>query len=1500
MKKYILLFIGGRQYRLEIDSDLDVELRKSLKDKYHFDENHYLSLNQDDLASNYQSQQLIYKSILNQISTYDLSPDMQMRLETLKSYVNPKKSSVYHSDLVQLENLLGEASEIYQSVRGSAPKKSESVKAKEPDEALEVKPTIPPIEDASLSSGLEPSKEIGADKDSGSDTLDEFKEVFHDMSSDDTFSNEVPAQEISERLDNIEVCSSVREYEEKTGYSASNYDAKKAVSRAIENNNKIILPPNANVEEVAAEVIRITCKDDALVEKVTEYVEQKGSYSTDISKSFEHLRSNLKVSGLNSRNLNYFGDQFIDQFMQICNESGTNFEDMFADYFNGYSASTKYNSALDKFIRQFITYNGGDENTRALLEAMIVKKAVSKHLISSKYNRYLNREYQDVEVSSNGYVRFNDQSINQVVTGGGVSETTTDYQTEYAGTNNFSSEATVSSGASAAARNSVNASIDTNTNVSGNLGANGTKPTGINTNVNPGRMPHSNLVNPPKGGIGVNPNSTFQANQDTNAQNRNQLNSSIPPKTNDATLMGSDNPALVGANLIPEAGASLAGGLVNDTGGVGGIIGAQSVQAAAANARKNRVRGAKGGVSKPGSAGPISGVPGHAKGAGSGRAFSTNNDLNPARYAELDDDSLGYPPSDLPEDEAMGGENPADTNPENPNIPGGAPNPNAQEGENPVSDLADEAGDAVKDAVKKTAKEGIKAWIATHKGLVIAIGAGAGIVLIILLILLSSGSNDKDQIGYVDRACNYNETKVTVTNCYRDVVDRKEIATLDLKEYILGSTYAYTYAGDYSDEVLKAIMVTLKTNAFSYGNYNSSTKNIEVKSCSIENNYCPLSGCKTTYEGFYSGVLTYMADVTGVVEETIPEIEDDYRERLARLYEEVSNYLYLSTSYRSAISSLSSRNALSFSQEKINEFVAAAANGEKFSTILDTVYQSEENEEEEEPILKDTFFIGDSRMKGIQNTGVINENNTVYGVGYGYDWFVGSGSYNEANTNAVSGAITGANAKMRNNVSYNIVIWLGVNDLQNVNSYYQKYYELATGEWNKHMIYVVSVGPVLDEKSVYAKNEAIDSFNAEMKSLISSSGLSNLQYIDLGYTEESITSYDSAGVHYGAEDYQKIYEIINGNFSSEISTKLTLYNLTDYCVYYNVTNNVSYWWPIGSKTATSGNIYAGTPVSVRITSTFGPRRDPIDGTYHSGGHGAIDIGTVRDTPIIATKSGTVNYTNEGCAEGNLSCGGGYGNYIKIDHGEGIESLYAHLNSVLVEKGDVVTQGQIIGYSGSTGRSTGPHLHFEIRLNGTRVDPLDYVSPENPRLTSITDANFNYTGNSSDSKNAICSTLLSSGYSNNAVIGIMINMNAESGFNPLNLQNDYEKKLGYNDATYTVAVDNGSYTNFVHDSAGYGIVQWTYYSRKEKLYNFAKSQGKSIGALDMQLEFFTQELKGYAETYKYVTGNYSASEIGLNFCLNYENPENASTNCPIRVKNNLEQFTNYVQSNCGEG
>ena len=136
-------------------------------------------------------------------------------------------------------------------------------------------------------------------------------------------------------------------------------------------------------------------------------------------------------------------------------------------------------------------------------------------------------------------------------------------------------------------------------------------------------------------------------------------------------------------------------------------------------------------------------------------------------------------------------------------------------------------------------------------------------------------------------------------------------------------------------------------------------------------------------------------------------------------------------------------------------------------------------------------------------------------------------------------------------------------------------------------------------------------------------------------------------------------------------------------------------------------------------------------------------------------------------------------------------------------------------------------------------------------------------------------LKSKGLSDYGAAGLMGNLYAESGLRPNNLQNTYEGKFGMADAEYTELVDKGRYTNFVRDSAGYGLAQWTYWSRKEALLAYAKASKKSIGDLEMQLDFLLKELSSYGllGRLKTVSTVLEASNIVL---LEFEKPASMNT------------------------
>ena len=129
-------------------------------------------------------------------------------------------------------------------------------------------------------------------------------------------------------------------------------------------------------------------------------------------------------------------------------------------------------------------------------------------------------------------------------------------------------------------------------------------------------------------------------------------------------------------------------------------------------------------------------------------------------------------------------------------------------------------------------------------------------------------------------------------------------------------------------------------------------------------------------------------------------------------------------------------------------------------------------------------------------------------------------------------------------------------------------------------------------------------------------------------------------------------------------------------------------------TATAGGYIWPVTSSRRLTSNYGPRNTGIAGA--STNHKGVDIGGVGyDTNVLATKDGIVITSTYSSS---------YGNYVVVSHGPGNTTLYAHMSSRSVSEGDMVTQGQTIGYVGTTGSSTGNHLHLEVRDNYTRVDP----------------------------------------------------------------------------------------------------------------------------------------------------------------------------------------------------
>lgn len=249
---------------------------------------------------------------------------------------------------------------------------------------------------------------------------------------------------------------------------------------------------------------------------------------------------------------------------------------------------------------------------------------------------------------------------------------------------------------------------------------------------------------------------------------------------------------------------------------------------------------------------------------------------------------------------------------------------------------------------------------------------------------------------------------------------------------------------------------------------------------------------------------------------------------------------------------------------------------------------------------------------------------------------------------------------------------------------------------NKEIAEIEEMQKKLEEKkaSVQAEKAALevkkadlqsaeDDLNATQATIIAKSTEVNKKLASLNYQtkqlEISLDKYNSEmdSIEAEIEDFLKKQQAANnssgssnaGSASSNISTK-------------------GWAWPVPYS-----NSY--------ISSPYGYRNDPISGVYKF--HSGIDItmANAHGKKLVATKSGTVIRA--------VHSNSGYGNYIMIDHGGGYSSLYGHCSSLAVSVGDKVSQGQVVAYIGSTGYSTGPHVHFEIRYNGEKQNPSHYVS-----------------------------------------------------------------------------------------------------------------------------------------------------------------------------------------------
>lgn len=312
------------------------------------------------------------------------------------------------------------------------------------------------------------------------------------------------------------------------------------------------------------------------------------------------------------------------------------------------------------------------------------------------------------------------------------------------------------------------------------------------------------------------------------------------------------------------------------------------------------------------------------------------------------------------------------------------------------------------------------------------------------------------------------------------------------------------------------------------------------------------------------------------------------------------------------------------------------------------------------------------------------------------------------------------------------------------------------------------------------------------------------------------------------------------------------------------------WWPIGSLITSpeDGILYAkGTPETTYISSGFGPRIKPTEGA--SSIHNAIDIagGHQGITNIIAVADGEVIEAHSGCVKGDSSCGGGLGNYVKIQHTDGTITRYGHMYSISVKVGDKVKRGQVIGKMGSTGVSTGTHLDFQVIVNGTPVNPLNFVSPSNNRPECSIGGGADIVEGNSNTQ-SICLSLKNAGYSPSGIAGIMGNIQAESGFNPL----------------------------AVNSIGCSGIVQWCNTKDSNRLAIFKSIYGENWKNLDAQIEFMLRELSGMTLLNGILKGSGSPGDMAYQFCMTFERPGKAYCENGER-QGYANSWLSYVENNC---
>jgi murein DD-endopeptidase MepM/ murein hydrolase activator NlpD len=231
----------------------------------------------------------------------------------------------------------------------------------------------------------------------------------------------------------------------------------------------------------------------------------------------------------------------------------------------------------------------------------------------------------------------------------------------------------------------------------------------------------------------------------------------------------------------------------------------------------------------------------------------------------------------------------------------------------------------------------------------------------------------------------------------------------------------------------------------------------------------------------------------------------------------------------------------------------------------------------------------------------------------------------------------------------------------------------------EYTIYEVAVDG--ESKMTFSTKDEADSYSSKLKKEVSD--------LDVEVKEEKKSELENITTIERADAI--LQDIVDRNKPVE-TPAATVTETTD--TYTDTTDDTSY------TTYTQVQTIGATSVAATGSGVWPTVERRINCTYMGyAGHTGTDIGGSIGTAIYAYRSGTVVFSGWGT---------GYGNYIKVDHGDGVATLYAHCSELLVSAGDYVTEGQMIAKIGMTGWTTGPHLHFEIRLNGVPVDAYPYI------------------------------------------------------------------------------------------------------------------------------------------------------------------------------------------------